>query len=70
MENKLIYVINNMKSLRVRSGFSQSEIAEKMCISRATYNSYETNPQKVTIGFLQELSILLNCKLSDFFMEY
>ena len=69
MEEKLNYVTNNMKSLRVRLGLSQDEVAKRMHVTRVTYCNYETNPQKVTLGILYELSEILKCKLSDFFIE-
>jgi len=69
MKNKLIYVTNNIKSLRNRVGLKQEEVANLLGVSRITYCSYETTPQKVTIEILYKLSSIFKCRLSDFFTE-
>lgn len=69
MKEKLMFVTNNMKSLRNRVGLKQDDVAKKLNTSRATYCGYEVNPKKVTIETLYKLSNIFNCKLSDFFTE-
>lgn len=69
MQDKLKYISNNIKSYRTRMGYSQEKMAELMKISRATYCDYEVNTQKVKIETLQQIADILNCKLSDFFIE-
>ncbi len=70
MKDKLKYISNNMKSLRNRVGLTQDKMAELMEISRVTYCDYEVNPQKVKIETFQQIANILECKLSDFFVEY
>lgn len=69
MNTELKYVSNNIKSQRVKNGLLQSDIAIMLGVSRTTYCDYEVNPQKVKIETFQKLADLLNCKLSDFFVE-
>ncbi len=70
MKEKLNYISNNIKSYRVRNGYSQEKMAELLGISRATYCDYEVNPQKVKVEMLKRISDILNCELSDFFIEF
>lgn len=69
MKEKLKYISNNLKSFRVRAGYTQEEMAELLSITRNTYCDYEVNPQKVKVETLQMIADRLNCKLSDFFVE-
>lgn len=70
MKDKLKYVSNNLKSYRIRAGYTQDKMAELLGISRVTYCDYEVNPQKVKVETLQQIADVLKCKLSDFFVEY
>ena len=70
MKDKLKYVSNNLKSYRIRAGYTQDKTAELLGISRVTYCDYEVNPQKVKVETLQQIADVLKCKLSDFFVEY
>ena len=70
MKNKLEYITNNMKSYRNRVGLSQKQTAEKLGISRITYNDYEVNPIKVKIEVFQNLADLFGCEIYDFFVEH
>ena len=69
MKDKLKYISNNLRSYRARAGYTQDKIAEILGISRVTYCDYEVNPQKVKVEILQQIADVLNCKLSDFFVE-
>lgn len=70
MKDKLKYITNNMKSYRVRAGYSQDEMADLLGVSRATYCDYEVNPQKVKIETYNKISDILKCDLIDFFVEH
>ena len=70
MKDKLKYISNNMKSLRNRMGYTQDDMSKLLDISRKTYCDYEVNPQKVKVQVFQQISDILKCKLSDFFVEY
>ena len=69
MKEKLQYISNNIKSIRVRHGLSQQEMANKMGISRITYCDYEVNPQKLKVETLQTIADVLCCDIVDFFRE-
>lgn len=70
MSDKLIYVTNNMKSLRNRIGLSQQETSEKLGVSRTTYCDYEVNPSKVKLETFKKLAEIFGCELADFFKEF
>lgn len=70
MKDKLKYITNNMKSYRMRAGYSQDKLADLLGVSRATYCDYEVNPQKVKVETFDKMSRILNCNLVDFFVEY
>ena len=69
MKEKLKYISNNLKSYRIRMGYTQEEMAEMLGIARVTYCDYEVNPQKVKVETLQQIADILKCNLSDFFIE-
>ena len=69
MKEKLKYISNNLKSCRIRMGYTQEEVAEMLGIARVTYCDYEVNPQKVKVETLQQIADILKCNLSDFFIE-
>lgn len=68
MNNKLDYIKNNIKSLRVKKGLTQEDVAYLMGISRATYNDYETNPLNVKIDTYNKMADIFDCNLIDFFI--
>lgn len=68
MNNKLYYIRNNIKSLRVKKGLTQEDAAYLMGISRATYNDYETRPENVKIETYNKMASIFNCDLIDFFI--
>lgn len=70
MDNKLDYIAKNIKSLRVRSGLSQEDVANKLGIRRESYLGYEANPLKVKLKIYYELSKIFNCDLREFFLEH
>lgn len=70
MKDKLKYISNNLKSYRMRAGYTQDKMAELLGISRVTYCDYEVNPQKVKVETYQQIADVLNCKVSDFFVEF
>lgn len=69
VKEKLKYISNNIKSYRVKKGYTQEEVANKMGVSRNTYCDYEVNLQRVRVETLQQIAEILDCKVSDFFKE-
>lgn len=69
MNEKLNYISNNIKSYRVKMGYTQENMAEILGVTRKTYNDYEIKPEKVKLETYKKIANVLNCKLSDFFVE-
>lgn len=69
MKEKVQYISNNLKSYRIRLGYTQEQMAKKLNVSRNTYCDYEVNPQKLRIETLQDIAGILQCELSDFFVQ-
>lgn len=59
---------NNFKSLRVRAGLSQEEVAKELNISRTNFLSYENSPSSIKLVLLLKLATLYNCEIKDFFI--
>ena len=60
---------NNFKSLRVRSGLIQDEVAKMLGISRQQYITYENNPNRIKIDILLKLSKIFKCDINEFFIN-
>lgn len=60
---------NNFKSLRVRSGLIQEEVAKMLGISRQQYITYENNPNIIKIDILLRLSKIFKCDINEFFLN-
>ncbi len=59
-------ISNNLKSLRVKKGFTQSDMAEIFGISRAQYSLYEKNPYKIKLGTLLKIIRTLGYQPEEF----
>lgn len=57
----------NIKSLRVRAGFTQDQAADKLLISKETIYRWEKEPEKMPIVKLAVLADLYHCTVNDFF---
>lgn len=60
---------NNFKSLRVRSGLIQEDVAKMLGISRQQYMTYENNPNIIKIDILLKLSKIFKCDVNEFFLN-
>lgn len=54
-------MILTLKQARLVKGFTQREIAEKLCIHVQTYSKMEKQPDEVTIGEAKKI-----CEILDF----
>ncbi|MCX6716664.1 MAG: DUF4065 domain-containing protein [Candidatus Taylorbacteria bacterium] len=54
-----------IKALRVKRGFSQLEIAEKLGISRSSYIAFEQGKRELTLAEANELSTIFEISLED-----
>lgn len=62
----------NLKSLRGKKLMTQQEVADKMGISRQTYNNYETDIFNITLNKIFEILQALDAtpeEMSVFFYE-
>lgn len=62
----------NLKSLRGKKLMTQQEVADKMGISRQTYNNYETDIFNITLNKVFEILQALDAtseEMSEFFYE-
>ncbi|MEO0368818.1 MAG: helix-turn-helix transcriptional regulator [Pseudomonadota bacterium] len=62
-----LQVSARVRSLRVRSGLRQSDVAEALGIVHQQYNKYENGHNRITAGMLIQLANILDCKTSDLF---
>lgn len=62
-------VSRNLKAMRVRSGMTQQEAAEKLGVSVVTFRKYEKDPSKLSFGNIIKLSEMYGCLPRVFFME-
>lgn len=70
MEEIVVDVLKrNMKALRVKAGYTQQDVADKLFMSRESVFRWEKDPENMTFIKLVELSKLYNCSFYDFFME-
>lgn len=59
---------NNFKSLRVRAGLNQEQVANELHIARSSFVDYENNPNNIKLSLLLKLVMLYGCKFNDFFI--
>lgn len=64
------YLKNNFKSLRIRAGYSQEDIAKQLGITRANFNKAENNPTNMKVSMLIDLAFYYYCDTSDFFKRH
>ena len=67
MHNDLVFVRNNMRYLRIKTGLTQKEVAETLGITRATFCAWERNPRSIRLGLFYKLAALYRCEIIDFF---
>ena len=60
-------MLANLKELRKEAGYSQKQIAEKLCISQQTYSDYENGKTEPTTETLIRISKIYNVSL-DFLL--
>lgn len=69
MDNLSISALrNNLRAYRVKNGFTQEDVAEKLEVCVSTVKYWERNPNKLTFEKLVKLAQLYNCSVKDFFL--
>ena len=71
MENNelLKNVRDNIKMIRVKRGLSQNDVADKLGICRQAYSIWENHSKDVSLYRLYSLTKVLNCEITDFFIN-
>lgn len=57
----------SLRQLRTDRGYTQSQMADALRISRPTYSNYESGKRSPDLGTLEEISMVLNCSLDELF---
>ena len=60
---------SNIKSYRVKAGYTQEAAADELEVTRETMFRWEKEPQLLPITKLAKLADLYNCSVNDFFMQ-
>ena len=66
-EDSLLILKNRLKEYRIKAGFSQSQLAEMVGVSRNTISSIETGQFNPTAKLALILCIALDVKFEDLF---
>lgn len=61
--------VNVLKSLRVRQGLKQQDVANYLGIKKNTYASKENGQRKFNVEEAIKLSKLLKCNIEDIFLN-
>lgn len=59
----------NIKKYRAEKGYSQQDMANKLNVTRQTYNAYENDPLNLKVSILIEMAVILECHVNDFFKQ-
>ena len=63
MNTKKRYDFERIEMLRKDRGFSQTEVAAKLCISQRSYSHYETGDTNIPLDVLCKLALLFNTSI-------
>ena len=63
------YLRKNFKSLRVKAGLKQEDVANRLGLYRTTFVKYENNPKSIPIRLLLKLRFIYNCDYNAFFND-
>ena len=69
MEEDLKLIGRRIKILRMEHKMGQTEMAKKMGLSQTNLSNMENGRTAVTIQNLLKLRKILNCSMSDFFLD-
>ena len=59
-----------LKLIRFKRKMSQDEVAEKLCVSRNTYGTWENNPVSLSLDTLIKICNVFNEDIIYFFKQY
>lgn len=66
MSSSLVNIGTTLKSLRERSGFTQSNIAKYLKVDQSLISKFETGERALTADMLEKLAVLFGVNLSAF----
>lgn len=69
LAERLERIGKRIKLIRIAKGFHQYDVAQAMGISQAHLSNIERGRNSTTLELLFKLSDLLECPLSDFFVD-
>ena len=69
IENFIRNIGSNIKMIRTKRGLSQVDVAKQLGISKQAYSVWENNSKGMSIAKLYKVSKVLDCKITDFFIE-
>lgn len=55
----------NLKQIRAKKGFTQTQLAEKVGVSQAAIVQFEREIRQPTIGTAQQIAEALECELTE-----
>ena len=59
-----------IKEARIKKGYSQEELAQKLFVTKQSISKYENNHAKPSQDMLSKIEVLLDIKFSDPFVIY
>lgn len=62
-------IANNIRAERNRAKLTQEYVAKELGITTKTYISYEENAQSIKATTLYNLSLILKCNVTDFYLQ-
>lgn len=62
-------IADNIRAERNRAKLSQTEVAERLGMTRVTYLSYEQDASLVKVSTLIKLSQIFKCDISAFYLQ-
>ena len=63
-------VIQNLRTIRIKRGFSQMDIAEVLNTTQQQYSKYENGTRRIEFDSIIRLSVLYNVSLDAFFAPF
>lgn len=66
MSSSLVNIGATLKSLRARSGFTQSNIAKYLKVDQSLISKFETGERALTADMLEKLAVLFGVNLTAF----
>ena len=69
MEDKMRIIGRRLRLIRMGRGYNQSEFAKLLGLSQTHLSNIENGKVSVTLGNLLKVAELLDCNMSEFFVD-